>query len=284
MIIGTAQLGLNYGATNKKGKIDKNESQKILSFLIKKKIFKFDTAFGYGDAHKRLSSWVEKIDSKKIEITTKINLKYIKNYKYLEKKILNLKKIFKHGKLNLLCHDQEILYKKNLKFFNNLKILKSKKIVNQIGVSVYSLSLAKKALKNKKFDIIQIASNLLDQRIRTRSILKFKKKIFCRSIFLQGILITKNYKKIDNKFIKKIKKINNICEKNNISIIDLCFYYILKIIKIKKFIVGFRSRKELEILYKSYRKVINMKYKSILANNIKKLNTINPKIIDPRQW
>ena len=46
-ILGTAQFGMNYGISNKNGKIKSNEIFKILNFLKKKKVSYLDTANSY---------------------------------------------------------------------------------------------------------------------------------------------------------------------------------------------------------------------------------------------
>ena len=60
MILGTAQIGMNYGLTNLKGKIDNENLFNIIKFCSKNNILEFDTAFGYGDAHDRLGNYLKK--------------------------------------------------------------------------------------------------------------------------------------------------------------------------------------------------------------------------------
>lgn len=283
MIIGTAQFGLNYGITNNVGKIKNQDLKKIFTYVKKKNLFHFDTAFGYGDAHKRICSLI-KNERKKYIITTKVKLIDFKNYNFLEKKIKLFKKKFNQQKVNLLCHDESIILKKNIQYLKNLKKLKLKKIVDKIGVSFYSKNLAYKALQDSYLDIIQISSNILDQRILDKKFLKFKNKIFCRSIFLQGILIAKNTDFLATRFKNKLKKIQLILDKYKLSNIDLCFYYIIKIARIRNFIVGFQSLQELKLLYISYSKVLKMKVIKKLAFEIKKINCSRKNIIDPRKW
>ena len=48
IILGTAQFGIPYGISNKKGKIPKKEIFKILDYAFRKNIRYLDTASGYG--------------------------------------------------------------------------------------------------------------------------------------------------------------------------------------------------------------------------------------------
>ena len=50
IILGTAQLGMNYGITNKKGKLNFKESKDILNQAISFGIKTLDKAQNYGDA------------------------------------------------------------------------------------------------------------------------------------------------------------------------------------------------------------------------------------------
>ena len=283
MILGTAQVGMDYGLTNFKGKINNENLVNIIKFCSKNTILELDTAFGYGDAHHRLVNVLNKYCKKKTTITTKTNLNDFYNYNVLKKKILSLKYIFSNSDINLLCHDEKILLKKNNSLLHNLLKLKKDKIIKKIGVSVYSTSLALNGLKNKNIDIIQISSNILDQRILNKKFKKYLDKIYCRSIFLQGILINEN--KFHNKFFtKSISLLNAIEKKYNLTKIELCFYYILKVAKIKKIIIGVESAKQLKQLHQSFIKIKKLKIDKKNTKEIKNLSCTNIKIIDPRKW
>ena len=283
MILGTAQVGMDYGLTNSNGKINNENLVNIIKFCSKNTILELDTAFGYGDAHHRLVNVLNKYCKKKTTITTKTNLNDFYNYNVLKKKILSLKYIFSNSDINLLCHDEKILLKKNNSLLHNLLKLKKDKIIKKIGVSVYSTSLALNGLKNKNIDIIQISSNILDQRILNKKFAKYLDKIYCRSIFLQGILINEN--KFHNKFFtKSISLLNAIEKKYNLTKIELCFYYILKVAKIKKIIIGVESAKQLKQLHQSFIKIKKLKIDKGITKEIKNLSCTNIKIIDPRKW
>ena len=75
IIVGTAQLGCNYGIANKNINIDFNNRLEFLNFIYKNKLQYFDTAFAYSNSHKIIVEWIKKFSTKP-KITTKIpNLK-----------------------------------------------------------------------------------------------------------------------------------------------------------------------------------------------------------------
>ena len=106
---------------------------------------------------------------------------------------LNKKKIY-----GLLIHDYKQL-KDNKRLFQDLINLKKKKIINKIGVSIYS---EKEFYELKKYynkiDILQLPINIFDQRLIDSNFLKRIKRynieIHARSIFLKGILLKQNFK------------------------------------------------------------------------------------------
>ena len=52
LALGTAQLGMNYGLTNKSGKVNKVEAFKILENAYSNGIMVLDTASSYGSGKK----------------------------------------------------------------------------------------------------------------------------------------------------------------------------------------------------------------------------------------
>src|SRR3989338_7667478 len=58
MVLGTVQLGLDYGINNPRGKPSKNESLAMLARAHEQGIRVFDTAFGYGDAEEIIGEFI----------------------------------------------------------------------------------------------------------------------------------------------------------------------------------------------------------------------------------
>ena len=71
VILGTAQFGMNYGVTNKKGKVRRDEFLEILESANSFGIDTLDTAQDYGDAEE-LINYNSKI-KEQFKINTKIN-------------------------------------------------------------------------------------------------------------------------------------------------------------------------------------------------------------------
>ena len=70
---------------------------------------------------------------------------------------------------------------------------KNKKLINKIGVSVYDVDELEEIIDTHQIDIVQLPSNIFDQRFMKSGILARLKslevEIHARSTFLQGLLL-----------------------------------------------------------------------------------------------
>ena len=281
LVVGSALLGMNYGALNNK-KISVKEFKKIEKLILKSKINFIDTATSYGESEKIIGS--SKL--KNLNVITKIKLPYKKNINiksWLLKEIskslskLKIKKIY-----GVLIHNyKDLLGKHGKNYLFSLRELKRKNIIKKIGISIYEPQEIKKIWKFWKPDIIQVPLNPIDNRILDSGwvniLKKFKVKIYARSIFLQGLLINedssfkinKNYKIILNKY-------KNWCSRNNISLIQGCIHFVKQFKKIDYLVVGFNNYNQLKEIIDVFKK------KQIIIPRKFSTNKIN--LIDPRKW
>jgi aryl-alcohol dehydrogenase-like predicted oxidoreductase len=281
LVIGSAQLGMNYGLFNNK-KISRNEFKKIEKLVLRSNINFIDTATSYGNSENIIGN----SRLKKLHIITKIKLPrkkniHIKNWvsQEISRSLIKLKinKIY-----GVLIHNYKDLLGKNGKnYLLSLQELKRKKIIKKIGISVYSPQEIKKIWKFWKPDIIQAPFNPLDNRILVSGwiniLKKFKVKIFVRSIFLQGLLINENSSFIINKNSKiLLNKFKIWCYKNNVPLLKACLHFIKQFKKIDYLVVGFNNYNELKEIIDVFKK------KLIIVPRKFSTNKIN--LIDPRKW
>ena len=76
-------------------------------------------------------------------------------------------------------------------FFFELLLVKSKNYIDNFGVSIYDPEDTISLVNNPNIDIIQVPFNLFDRRLVDNNFFeiakKTNKKIFIRSIYLQGL-------------------------------------------------------------------------------------------------
>jgi uncharacterized protein len=282
IILGTVQFGLNYGITNKNGKIDDKEIEKIFDFCNNYSILYFDTAQDYGKSEDILSKFNKLYP----------NLKIITKAKFANKNIditidKSLKK-FKRIECFMLHSFNDF---KNKKLINKLIQLKKEKKIQKIGVSIYNVNEAIILLNDINIDIIQIPFNYLDKQwfnIKFQNLVKQnKKEIHVRSIFLQGILLKKPIKYPNNisksEFEDLENKINIITNKFNMSKLELCFFFVNSFDWINHIIIGIDNFNQLLMNFEIFKKNLKINKKEI--DFIRdKFSNINPFILDPSEW
>lgn len=273
IILGTASFEPNYGF--KKIKISKKKIFEILRFAKKKKLI-IDTSRLYGSSLYYLKNL--KFSGKRVisKFSKNINIckpEDVEKEFLIDINILNTKKI-----LGYLIHNSNVFFLKDAdKYYKNLINLKKKNIIDNIGVSVYSISEAKKILKKFKLDIIQIPINAMNLNSKMFNFLKLAKKkkvkIHARSIFLQGTLVSSIKK---NEYIKNYNlKLEKILKKKKINKVNYLFNLINSQKLIDKIVIGVENLDQLkELIYLKRSKFENF----LLNKNIKNNH------IDPRNW
>lgn len=288
IIIGSAQFGNSYGILNKKKKIlIPKIAEEILKYGYKNNIKTVDTALDYGVSEKIIGN--SKI-SKKLKIITKIpklNNRFSKNnrdklstYFYKSIKSLNRKRVY-----GILLHDGNDLLKKNgNKIYKELLFLKKKKLVSKIGVSLTNMRQINYLVEKFDIDLIQISGNIFDQRfLKNKNFLQMCKKknieIHIRSIFLQGLLLTKNIPYKFLKFKKNFLKLNKYLKLKKISQLEACLLFIFNIKFISKVVIGVQNLKQIREIIKILNKIKT--YKNINFDNF---YCNDEKLINPSKW
>lgn len=267
LIFGTASINQKYGIFYKK-----NNKLKILEKVIDNGIKSFDTAIDYNN-DKILSKIFKYIDSKPI-IYTKFNLNdFGQNIiDKIEKHVENLGVIPKY----FLFRE----FKKKIRFEKVVDFISNNYKNSLLGVSIYDKN-DLRFFNNFDIDIIQHPYNLFNPITIKK---KNKERFVARSIFLQGILLSRSELTIKNKMtLLQINKFRSdyhtfLKEKNLNSLnINLSFCFDNK--KIDKFIFSVMNEEELdEIINFNYCKF--SEYKEIFSI----INKFERKYFDPRNW
>ena len=163
LILGTVQLGLNYGVNTTSGKPSLETAFNILNLAYDSGIRTIDTAEAYGDSQEVIGRYIKQIPNKKFKIITKLSAN----------KILNKGELIKHIKatcniLNVQCLEGYMFhnyqsFKNNSFLYQELLDAKKEGIINKAGISLYTNEEIEDIITNyKNFDYIQFPFNLLD--------------------------------------------------------------------------------------------------------------------------
>lgn len=281
LILGTAQLGLNYGINNNIGKPTLDEGNQILHMAFEKGIRTLDTAGVYGTAHKVIGNYHKKNSKNKFKIITKLPKSFnssdlkliIKNY--LEE--LNIDKIEA-----LMFHSFES-YQNHI---DSIKTFKSENVYNKIGVSVYLNEEIDYLIDDESIDIVQLPFNLFDNITKRGKVIKqlkdCGKTVHARSIFLQGLFFKKiEYKnEIVNNLKDELIKLLLYSKKYKISISDMAMAYCLNQDNIDMVIFGVESITQLNENIKSAENILDDR----LINEINSIDIENHNFLNPSKW
>jgi len=244
LILGTAQLGMNYGISNVTGLPSSEETDEVFRLCRENKIQYCDTALSYGRSH-------ENVKSRGLRIITKISLG--ENY------ISDLENIFNEFDENeldtILVHNPQVLV--NNSFYWNELLDAQKKRQFKLGVSVYTVEQTRKLLERKIVpQTIQIPYNIFDRKFDEilPELNALGIEIHARSLFLQGIFFL-NINRIPEKLnvlLPPLKSFDIFCNKNHHEKIKNALHFVLHNNWIDKLVVGIEKPQQLMELIKIY--------------------------------
>ena len=282
IIIGTAQLGENYGISNYNANYKISSRINFLDFAYQNGFRSYDTAFAYKNSHKIIGEWVHKTNYHP-KIYTKIpklnnaNIEEIKSIFNLSLEQLKLQNIE-----GLLLHNPSDWLNNNLRTF--IEDLLKNNLINSFGLSIYSEN---ELHIDNNISIIQAPGNIFNQDIFTSNkIKKFyinKGEIHIRSIFIQGLLLMEQNnipQKLDE-LKKPLYYLHNYANQMNIDIASLAILCVKKLMPEAKIVIGLDNIDQVKNLSEIENKVINNSDIDEIINFGKKNKN---KLWDPRNW
>ena len=283
LILGTVQLGLNYGVNNNSGKVLINESTKILTNAFKSGIKTLDTAEIYGDAHKIIGDFHRRNNNMRFKIITKFPKDF--KIKLIEDKVYSYIEVLAVNHIDVLMFHSFESYKSNKDSLDLLVKLKSMGLINHIGVSLYNNEEIEYILNDNIISIVQLPFNLLDNMsLRGELINKLKQKgkiVHTRSAFLQGLF----FKNLDDSstivqnLSLELNTLNKIRQKLNCSIEELALGYCIQQKNIDNVIIGVDTSSQLNSNFKASKYTFDKSLINLIDNiNVKNINLLNPSI------
>ena len=277
LVLGTANLGMAYGATNS-DVFNITESRYIINYALKNNVTNFDTAPSYGVAEELLGETLS--ENFQGHIFTKIPKMDFYTFDTVFNSLQNsLTRLNKASIEGLLFHDPDILEKK-LDPDITLRLLDSR-LVSRIGFSAYSENDIKKAKKLfPNWTIFQLPENILSrQSLASEFLLDLHSMgdvLHVRSVFLQGLLIASS-QKLDRKFSRffpTLKSLNDRAKDLDISTLDLCLSYADSIAWSSGTVLAAANVLQLK-------EILDYKYQQVDYSGFP---TLSPEELDPRNW
>jgi len=290
LVLGTAQLGMNYGIANKNGQPDFPIARAIIEEAWRNGICEFDTAQAYGESERVLGQVFQGLGiSDEVKIITKLDptLDYLNKgalLKAFETSLYNLgvKSIF-----GLMFHKEDVLELWNKGLERDLMDLVDSGRVEHIGVSVYSPGKAIQALNTQGISIVQFPGNVIDRRFERAGVFDIaedkEKKIYIRSIFLQGLLVLspESLPQYMRFAAPVLNKLTSFVQETGLSIKELCIGYIKHAFPHSSIIFGVETLEQLKENVQDW----DLKWSDELTEKIRKefYNT-DEMILNPSLW
>lgn len=283
LALGTVQFGLPYGVSNNNGQTPLDESQRIVELARDSGISLLDTAMAYGDSESRLG----KIGVESFRVVTKLPSlpeNSTNPKKWAEEQVegslqrLGLKCLY-----GLLLHNPaQLLTSSGHHLFEALQGLKTRGLVEKIGISIYAPSELDELLKLFSFDIVQSPFNPVDRSLLTSGWMdKLHAKgieIHVRSVFLQGLLLMPQ-DQVPSKFSRWSplwKNWHNWLYLNEISPQAVCLAFAKSQPEINQILVGVETRHQLEQILGAF--------DSPTPETFPSIESTDPDLINPTQW
>ena len=200
LVMGSAQLGLFYGAANRTGKPAREAALRLVRRAADAGIATFDTARGYGDAEERLG---EALAGRRA-VRTITKLAALTEFApdasreavrvAVDKSLAQSRAALRRASLDcLLLHRAGHLTAYGGAVWERVKEHLAIGTIAALGVSVQSPAEAQEALAQTSVTHIQLPFNLLDWRWREAGVIAALQSrpdvtVHARSVFLQGVL------------------------------------------------------------------------------------------------
>jgi aryl-alcohol dehydrogenase-like predicted oxidoreductase len=284
LILGTVQLGINYGINNTMGKITSKNSKLILSEAYQNGIHILDTAEAYGNAHQVIGDFHRQNNKLKFKIITKFSAQ--ENLQKAEIKILQYLKDLNVDQLEGLMFHSYKAYNDKKVLLPEIESLQKTNIIKYIGVSVYTNQEFENVINDDRINLIQLPFNLIDNiSVRGQLLEKAKRKgkiIHTRSVFLQGLFFKDplSMHPVIDALQPQLKKIHNLANDYQLSIEALALNYCLQQPNIDQVIIGIDSLKQL----KSNLAIAGINIPSKIITDIDKIKTKDLSLLNPSLW
>ncbi len=290
LVLGTAQLGMNYGIANKTGKPDLATVRDIVLEAWEGGIRYFDTAQAYGESECVLGKVLSDLGiGNKAHIITKLspdidhgNKKQLEDA--LSQSLENLKCDHIYG---LMLHRENFLDLLEEGLADSVATFLNHGLVKNIGVSVYSPIKAKAALETPIIRMIQVPANMCDHRFHEADIFDLAKKkpatMFIRSVFLQGLLLMDKNKisKVMQFAAPVIDKVEQLSFEFNLSRQELALSYVRQKYPHAFVIVGAETRQQLASNLSAWK---SNKSPLVTTRVDEIFSEIDERIINPTLW
>ncbi len=264
-MLGTAQLGSDYGVTNRSGRPSDAEAAEIVTLAVRSGITHFDTARAYGDAEVRIGQLLSCVDGPRPKVVTKLlgldalpdDASVREVCSAVDASVYGSCRDLRSQQLDVLMfHRSADMHRWNGAAVARLDEHRTQGVIGALGASVYSPDEAVRCVADRRLTHLQIPFNLIDSRWLAGDFVHALSRrpdirVHVRSVFLQGLLINGAESWPDwfdgrHQVVDQIKSLAVIVRRKSAA--DLCLAYVRSFPWITTLVMGVETTSQLEEL------------------------------------
>ncbi|MBC8052974.1 MAG: aldo/keto reductase [Sphingobacteriaceae bacterium] len=285
IILGTVQLGIEYGINNKQGRPSDFEGVGILRDAYLKGVRYIDTAEGYGKSHEVIGLYHRQHPNEKFQVITKFSLANLAKYSSFDWAFKNTLEILQVDSLaGYMFHDFAD-YVHNPEIRESMIVLRGLGKIQQLGVSVYTNDEAELVLDDPNINFIQIPFNLLDNFTKRGHVIekarKAGKEVHTRSIFLQGLFYMKDVPIKLSALQPYLDQLRHIAAEEKVTLQDMALSFAVFHPCIAKILIGVESSVQLVSNLNSIKKG---ELAERLIDRINAIRVQEEELLNPVNW
>ena len=240
-MLGTVQLGLDYGMANTTGKPSQEKAHEILQIAHDMGVTVLDTAAAYGTSEEVVGSYLKANNHNMLAIS-KFKLWSEDPVPELKKQIDTSRELL--GKVDgYMFHDADQMRKHHKAVRETLEEMKTTDKLAFLGSSVYTAEDVEDFLEQCPWlEAIQIPMNVLDTRIVQRGLLEELQKrgvaVFVRSVFLQGMLCMEKAPEKFSFMQPSLDAINEVARAGGMTLPQMAVAYIRDLPGVTSLVLG----------------------------------------------
>lgn len=302
LVLGTAQLGVDYGVANTIGRPSRGSSCELIKTAIANGVKYLDTARAYGCSEAVIGDALKAGWQGRVEIITKLSplkdlpadaSKSVVNA-FVDSSIFESMTELRAEKIEvLLLHRASQLVEHDALVWQRLLELQRMGRLGKLGVSVQTPAELESALSIDEVAYIQMPMNILDWRwdgvVEKIETARSKKKlvIHARSAFLQGLVLSSNVAHWHRAHVGDSTRIQSwlidcVRKFHRDSIADLCIAYVNSLSWIDGVAVGMESLNQLQ------ENMLLFGNSNLTLLQIEEINQDRPRLpeisLDPAHW
>ena len=282
--LGTAQFGLDYGITNRAGRVRSEEVPRLLDLASRHGVDVLDTAPAYG-ASEGVLGQAGTAAFRIVTKTPKFGAAGAAQaagelVRTLERSLSRLRRQQVHG---LLFHDPaDLLGPLGDTLWSEMERLQSEGLVERIGASFYEGSEIDEALSRYPLGIVQLPFNALDARLvhggQLTRLEQAGTEIHARSLFLQGLLLTEDLAPQFRPIAAEVERLASAATEVGLTPVEGLLALAFRRTEISRFICGATNADELEQILAAAA-VAGQAVAPVYSPG-----PIDARMLDPRRW